>query len=392
MISRDLKIAIIGAGYVGMSLAALLAQHYQVRIHDIDTKKIKQINKKKSPIDDLPLETFMGSQELNIQAFSSLHEACENADFIIIAISTNYDEALESFDLSFLRELILELHAMPHKPTIVIKSTISIGFTKDICTELSTDKIIFSPEFLREGQSLEDNINPARIIIGSLTQEAKKLGALLKSITKNNPPVIFMQSTEAESIKLFANSYLAMRVSFFNELDSFALINGLDTKRMIDGVSLDPRIGNLYNNTSFGYGGYCLPKDSKQLLANFKNIPSNLISAIVTSNKTRKEFFAQHIIDQGFKNIGIYRLSMKIGSSNHRSAAIIDIITFLVDSGVRVLIYEPDIQDKEFQSCQIIQCLDQFKAATDVIMANRVTEDLDDVREKVFSRDIYNVN
>ena len=387
-----MKIAIAGIGYVGLSNGILLSQHNEVVALDIISKKVEMLNNKISPIEDKEIQEYLQKPDLNFRASLNKNEAYENADFVIISTPTDYDEETGYFNTKSIEYVIADVLKINPDTTMVIRSTIPVGYVESIRKKFKTDNIIFSPEFLREGQSLEDNINPARIIIGSLTQEAKKLGALLQSITKNNPPVIFMQSTEAESIKLFANSYLAMRVSFFNELDSFALINGLDTKRMIDGVSLDPRIGNLYNNTSFGYGGYCLPKDSKQLLANFKNIPSNLISAIVTSNKTRKEFLAQHIIDQGFKNIGIYRLSMKIGSSNHRSSAILDIITFLVDSGVRVLIYEPDIQDKEFQSCQIIQCLDQFKAATDVIMANRVTEDLDDVREKVFSRDIYNVN
>ncbi len=390
-----MKIAVAGTGYVGLSLAVLLAQHNSVIAVDVVSEKVEMINKKISPIQDEYIEKYLQEKDLDLIATLDGAEAYKSADYIIIAAPTNYDDELNHFDTSHVEEVIELVLSVNPAATMVIKSTIPVGYTESIRKKYKVAHIFFSPEFLREGKALYDNLYPSRIIIGEHSKEGKEFAKLLQEgALKENIPVLFMYSTEAEAVKLFANTYLALRVAYFNELDTYCESKGLDTKSIIDGVCLDPRIGTHYNNPSFGYGGYCLPKDTKQLKANFKDIPENLISAIVSSNETRKDYIADEIAGMAFsknKNpvIGIYRLTMKSGSDNFRQSAIQGIIKRLKNKGVKVCIYEPTLKAESFLDCEAIKDVKKFKDISCVIVANRLEIDINDVKEKVYSRDIY---
>ena len=386
------KITIFGLGYVGCSLAVLLSQFNKVTAIDIDIKKVNDINNKKSPIKDNLVQNFLSKKNLMLKASSSME--FDDCDFFILAIPTNYDETLNYFDTSSLRELIkLIKNKFPNTP-IIVKSTIPIGFIDEINLEYSCENIIFSPEFLREGSALDDNLNPSRIIIGSDSDEAVEFVQLLVNATSHKSiPTFYTGTREAESIKLFANTYLAMRVSFFNELDTFAHLKNLDTGSIIDGISSDLRIGNFYNNPSFGYGGYCLPKDTKQLLANSNNIPQKLLSAIVDANETRKDFIFSEVIKLKPKMVGIYLLAMKSNSDNFRSSAIHGIISRLKEKNIEICIFEPALNENYFlENIEVIDDLASFKDISDLIIANRYNEDLDDVKDKVFTRDVFGNN
>lgn len=386
-----MKIAVAGTGYVGLSLATLLSQKNEVVALDVIPEKVEKINNRISPIQDEYIEKFFKEKKLNLKATLDYKEAFEGADFVIISTPTNYDEEKNFFDTSTVEDIIEKVISMNDKNiTMVIKSTIPVGYTESIKEEYVIDNIFFSPEFLREGKALYDNLYPSRIIVGSKSEKGKEFANLLKeSAEKKDIETLFMKSTEAEAVKLFANTYLALRVAYFNELDTYAEIKGLDTKSIIEGVGLDPRIGTHYNNPSFGYGGYCLPKDTKQLLANYKDVPQNLIEAIVNSNKTRKEFITEDIIKMNPKYVGIYRLTMKSGSDNFRSSAIQDIIKGLKANNQKVIIYEPTLDKKEFAGCKVINDLMEFKEKSSVIMANRIDGNLIDVRAKVYTRDLF---
>ena len=386
-----MKIAVAGTGYVGLSLATLLSQNNEVVALDIISDKVEKINNKISPIKDEYIEKFFKEKKLNLRATLDYKEAFRGADFVIISTPTNYDEEKNYFDTSSVEDIIEKVISMNDKnTTIVIKSTIPVGYTENIKEEYNIDNIFFSPEFLREGKALYDNLYPSRIIVGSKSEKAKKFAKLLKdSAEKENINTLFMNSTEAEAVKLFSNTYLALRVAYFNELDTYADVKGLNTKDIINGVCLDPRIGDNYNNPSFGYGGYCLPKDTKQLLANYSDVPQNLIEAIVNSNKTRKEFIAEDVLKIKPKCVGIYRLTMKAGSDNFRSSAIIDIIKLLKANNQEIIIYEPTLKDEEFNGCKIINNLDEFKKQSSIIMANRVTDEIRDSIDKVYTRDLF---
>ena len=386
-----MKIAVAGTGYVGLSLATLLSQNNEVVALDIIPDKVEKINNKISPIKDEYIEKFFKEKKLNLRATLDYKEAFRGADFVIISTPTNYDEEKNYFDTSSVEDIIEKVISMNDKnTTMVIKSTIPVGYTENIKEEYNIDNIFFSPEFLREGKALYDNLYPSRIIVGSKSEKAKKFAKLLKdSAEKENINTLFMNSTEAEAVKLFSNTYLALRVAYFNELDTYADVKGLNTKDIINGVCLDPRIGDNYNNPSFGYGGYCLPKDTKQLLANYSDVPQNLIEAIVNSNKTRKEFIAEDVLKIKPKCVGIYRLTMKAGSDNFRSSAIIDIIKLLKANNQEIIIYEPTLKDEEFNGCKIINNLDEFKKQSSIIMANRVTDEIRDSIDKVYTRDLF---
>lgn len=386
-----MKISIAGTGYVGLSLATLLSQKHEVVTLDIISDKVKQINKRISPISDEYIEKFFKEKGLNLRATLDYEDAFNNADFVIISTPTNYDPYQNFFDTSSVEDVIQKVKNVGNSnTTIVIKSTIPVGFTENVKQKYDLKNIFFSPEFLREGKALYDNLYPSRIIVGDKTPAAHKFAKLLLSATeKQNTPVLFMNSTEAEAVKLFANTYLALRVAYFNELDTYAESKELNTKDIIAGVSLDPRIGDYYNNPSFGYGGYCLPKDTKQLLANYKDVPQNLISAIVAANDTRKQFIANEIVKRNPQIVGIYRLTMKSESDNFRSSAIQDIINHLTSRGVGVLIYEPTLNSGDFNGVPVTHDLDDFKKNSSIIVANRIDSILQNVKSKIYTRDLF---
>lgn len=385
-----MKVAVAGTGYVGLSLATLLSQNNEVYALDVIPEKVDKINKRISPIQDKEIEEFFRTKDLNLKATLDYKEAFKGAKFIIISTPTNYDDEKNYFDTSSVEDIIQKVISMKINTTMVVKSTIPVGFIKSMKEKYNIDNIMFSPEFLREGRALYDNLYPSRIIVGEKSERAKEFAELLKNASlRQDVPVKFMESTEAEAVKLFANTYLALRVAYFNELDTYAEIKGLNTKDIIEGVCLDPRIGTHYNNPSFGYGGYCLPKDTKQLLANYDNVPQNLIRAIVRSNRTRKKHITEMIMRRNPEIVGIYRLTMKSGSDNFRASAIQEIIERLKLEGVDVIIYEPTLKLDEFNNCKVINDFNKFSEVSDIILANRFEDILSNVKEKVYTRDLY---
>jgi len=387
------KIMVFGAGYVGTSLSILLSQKFQVTLIDTDSNKINKLKQNISPIEDSLIQKFIDNKDLDIIYSTKFEDSIADTDLVILALPTNFIDKKNSFDTNILEDVISNVHAFSNDIPMLIKSTVPIGFTSHIQKKHKNIKIFFSPEFLREGMALEDNLNPSRIIIGGEKSQyniKKNISKLFTKCCLNEPPILFMSSNEAESVKLFSNTFLALRVSYFNELDSYCIDNDLDPKNIIDGVSLDSRIGNYYNNPSFGYGGYCLPKDTKQLLSNFNNIPQNLIDGVVDSNSTRKNFIASKILSLKPKKIGIYRLIMKKGSDNIRESAIFDIINILSNHNIEIIAYEPLLDS--FGNLKIINSLDVFKKESDIVMSNRMHADIADIKNKVFTRDIYNTD